>query len=153
MYLELLRYLIVLGAVAVFAYAAWQDWLTMEIPDRSHAILIGLALLQLLVGGVIPLGDRGLGLMAISLPMVLMNLLREDSFGGGDIKLCGAAGFLLGVSQVTTGALMGLALAGVYGFTALLRGTKKLKDPLPLGPFLSLGFVVSMVAGLMGWGL
>jgi len=152
MYLELLHFLIVLAAMAVFVYVAWQDWLTMEIPDRSHVILVGLALLQFIAGSTISMGDRGLGLIAISLPMVLMNLLRQDSFGGGDIKLCSAAGFFLGASQMTAGAMIGLVLAGIYGAAAVLAGAKKPKDAFPLGPFLSLGFVASMVAGFLNPG-
>jgi prepilin signal peptidase PulO-like enzyme (type II secretory pathway) len=152
MYLALLHLFILFAAIAVFVYIAWQDWHTMEIPDRSHVILIGLALLQMLAGGAIPFGDRALGLLAMSLPMVLMNCLRGDSFGGGDIKMCGAAGFFLGAPQMTTGALIGLFLAGIYGGLALSSGKKKLKDTFPLGPFLSLGFVGSTLAALVEQG-
>ncbi len=152
MYLELLQLSILLAAAAVFVYIAWQDWRTMEIPDRSHVILIGLAFVQMMGGGTVPLDERGLGLIAISIPMIAMNLLHKDSFGGGDIKMCGATGFFLGVAQMTTGALIGLVLAGMYGAGAVLTGAKKLKDPFPLGPFLSVGFVASMVVGFLNPG-
>lgn len=142
---ELTRLLIAAVAVAVFAYVAWIDKKTMEIPDKCHLILLGLAMVEVAVGAGAPLLSRGLGLIAISLPMMLANMVREDSFGGGDIKMCAAAGFLLGASLMVAGALMALMLAGMYGGMALALKHKKPQDTFPLGPFLSLGFVATML--------
>lgn len=150
MFFELLKMAIVIAAVLVFAFIAWVDCQTMEIPDKFHLILIGLACLQISCGESIPLESRGLGTLIISLPMFLTNLLRQDSFGGGDIKMCGAAGFLLGWPQVLAGSLMALMLAGAYGGVSLLLRIKKPKDTFPLGPFLSLGFIVAMLGGVLG---
>jgi len=88
----------------------------------------------------------------MSLPMFLANLLRQDSFGGGDIKMCGAAGFLLGAPQVLTGSMIGLLCAGVYGGVVLLLKIKKPKDTFPLGPFLSFGFIAMMLERLLEYG-
>jgi leader peptidase (prepilin peptidase) / N-methyltransferase len=148
MFLELCRQTIVISALVVFIYIAWIDWRTMEIPDRCHLILLGLAGLQIMCGVVIPLETRGLGLIAMSLPMVITNVIREDSFGGGDIKMCGATGFLLGAPQMVAGSLLALLLAGIYSGVALLLKIKKPKDSFALGPFLSIGFIISMLGTL-----
>lgn len=153
MFLELCRLTIVIVALAVFVYIAWIDWQTMEIPDRCHLILLGLACLQIICGGVLPLETRGLGLIGMSLPMVFANVVREDSFGGGDIKMCGAAGFFLGAPQMIAGSLLALLLAGIYGGVALLLKIKKPKDTFALGPFLSIGFIISMLGTLPGIGI
>jgi leader peptidase (prepilin peptidase) / N-methyltransferase len=153
MFLELCKLVIMIGAISVFVFIAWIDYQTMQIPDRCHLILFGLSCLQICCSESIPLESRGLGLLAISLPMFFANLLRQDSFGGGDIKMCGAAGFLLGAPQVIAGSLMALMLAGVYGGSALLLKIKKPKDSFPLGPFLSIGFIAVMLGGLFGDGL
>lgn len=153
MLFELCNMTIFVGAVFVFAYIAWIDCRTMEIPDWCHLVLFGLGCLQIFCGESIPLESRGLGMIAMSLPMFLANLLRQDSFGGGDIKMCGAAGFLLGASQVMVGSLMALLLAGVYGLVALLLKMKQPQDSFPLGPFLSIGFIVVMLGGLLGYGI
>ena len=152
MFFELCKIAIVIVAVSVFVYIAWIDCRTMEIPDWCHPILLGLGCLQIVCGESIPLESRGLGLLAMSLPMFLTNLLRQDSFGGGDIKMCGAAGFLLGAPHVIAGSLMGLLLAGVYGGIVLLLKIKKPKDTFPLGPFLSAGFITIMLERLLGYG-
>lgn len=151
MFFELCKMAIVIGAVFVFVLIAWIDCRTMEIPDRCHLMLFGLGCLQICCGESIPLESRGLGIIAMSLPMFLANVFRQDSFGGGDIKMCGAAGFLLGAPQVMTGAMMALMLAGVYGGITLLLGVKKPKDSFALGPFLSLGFIGTMLGGLLGY--
>jgi len=137
-------------AVAVLVFIAWADRRTMEIPDGCHLVLIGLGLLQMLCGSGLPFGARILGLFIVALPMLLAELIRKDSFGGGDIKMCGSVGFLLGSTQVLTGSLLALILAGLFGAASLLVGHKKPKDTFPLGPFLSFGFIVVMVAERVG---
>jgi len=153
MFFELCRMAIVICAVSVFVFIAWIDYQTMEIPDWCHLVLLGLGCLQISCSESVPLESRGLGFIAISLPMFLANLLRQDSFGGGDIKMCGAAGFLLGAPQVVLGSLIALLLAGVYGSIALLFKTKKPTDSFPLGPFLSIGLIAVMLGGLLGDGI
>jgi leader peptidase (prepilin peptidase)/N-methyltransferase len=152
MFVELCKVVVVMGAISIFAFIAWIDYRTMEIPDWCHLILFGLGCLQIGCGESIALESRLLGIFAMSLPMFVANLIRQDSFGGGDIKMCGATGFLLGVSQVMFGSMMALLLAGMYGSIALLLRAKKPKDSFPLGPFLSLGFVVTMLIEYLGYG-
>jgi leader peptidase (prepilin peptidase) / N-methyltransferase len=150
MFDELCKLAVVIVAISVFVFIAWIDYRTMEIPDWCHLILLGLGCLQISCSESIPLESRGLGFLAVSLPMFFANLLRQDSFGGGDIKMCGAAGFLLGAEQVIAGSLLALMLAGMYGGTTLLFKTKKPKDAFPLGPFLSFGFIAVMLGELLG---
>lgn len=152
MFIELFKMAIILCGILVFVFIAWIDIRTMEIPDWCHLILFGLGCIQIGCGDSIALESRGLGLIAMSLPMFLTNLLRQDSFGGGDIKMCAATGFLLGAPQVVEGSLMALMLAGVYGGIVLLLRIKNPKDAFPLGPFLSLGFITILLGGLAGHG-
>jgi leader peptidase (prepilin peptidase) / N-methyltransferase len=150
MFVELLQLGIATGTLLVFVYIAWVDLRTMEIPDRCHLILLGFACLQIFWGSALSLETRELGLVAMSLPMIFVNLAREGSFGGGDIKMCGATGFLLGAPQMLLGAVLALMLAGVYGGIALLLKIKKPKDSFALGPFLSVGFIASMLSAFLG---
>lgn len=153
MLLEICKMAIALLTISVFVFVAWIDYKTMEIPDWCHLILLGLGIIQICYGESIAIESRGLGLIAMSLPMLLANLLRQDSFGGGDIKLCGATGFLLGAPQVIAGTLLALMLAGLYGGIALIMKTKNPKDTFPLGPFLSFGFIAIMIGELLGYGV
>ncbi len=152
MFVELCKMIIMMGAITTLVYIAWIDYKTMEIPDWCHLILLGLGCLQIGCGGSIALESRALGIIAMSLPMIIANMFRQDSFGGGDIKMCGATGFLLGVPQVMLGSMMALFLAGIYGSLVLLLRIKRPNDSFPLGPFLSLGFVATMLGGLLGYG-
>ncbi len=153
MFIELCKMIIMMGAITTLVFIAWIDYKTMEIPDWCHLILFGLGGLQIVFGDSISLESRMLGVIAMSLPMFIANLIRQDSFGGGDIKMCGSTGFLLGMPQVMIGSMMALLLAGMYGSITLLLRTKKPTDAFPLGPFLSLGFVAVMLGELLGYGL
>lgn len=153
MSIELDQLGILAGTLTVFVYIAWVDWRTMEIPDRCHLILLGFACLQIFCGSALSLETRGVGLIAMSLPMLFVNLAREGSFGGGDIKMCGATGFLLGAPQMVAGTLLALMIAGIYSGILLLFKMKKPNDTFALGPFLSIGFIASMLDGLLGQGL
>lgn len=126
---------------------AYIDWDTMEIPD-------GL-ILSLLVPGVcavflipdISIISRLIGLFVISVPMFIMNLIISDSFGGGDIKLCFFAGFLLGWQNMIVAAFIALVLGGIYGIYLLLTKKKGKKDHFAFGPFLSIGLIISLLCG------
>ncbi len=150
---ELGKMAMVLCAILVYILIAWIDYRTMEIPDWCHLILFGLGCIQIGCSDSITLASRGVGLLAMSLPMYLANLVRKDSFGGGDIKLCAATGFLLGAPHLVAGTLIALQLAGVYGSIALLSKLKTSKDVFPLGPFLSLGFIGIIVKELLEYGI
>ena len=151
-FVELCKMTIMMGAIAVLIFIAWIDYQTMEIPDWCHLILFGLGCLQIGCGEAVAIESRLLGIIAMSLPMFIANLIRQDSFGGGDIKMCGATGFLMGASQVMLGAMIALLLAGLNGSIALLLRIKKPKDSFPLGPFLSIGFIGTLLGGLLGFG-
>lgn len=153
MFENLCRWILHLIEIGVFVHIAWVDARTMEIPDRCHVFLLLLAFLQAWVDPMVTPADRGLGMIAVSLPMIAVNLGREGSFGGGDIKMCAAAGVLMGAVQVTAGAVIALLAAGAYGCLALLLGTKKSKDTFPLGPFLSMGFVAMLLREWMLYGI
>lgn len=136
-------------AIGVFLYIAWIDSRTMEIPDGCHWIIIGIGCLEILCGQELMIAWRGIGFIIVSLPMFLANFIRQDSFGGGDIKMCGATGFLLGASQVIAGTLLAFMAAGLYCGVQLVAGKMKAKDSFPLGPFLSFGYIIIILAKLL----
>ena len=76
--------------------------------------------------------------------MILMawigeKIFRKEALGGGDIKLMGALGAMLGWNGLVTSLALGSLLGGFVGILLLLLKLKKRGDALPFGPFLSLG--------------
>lgn len=83
--------------------------------------------------------DRLIGMVCVSLPLLVLGCLRPGSIGGGDVKLMGAAGLLLGRELIITAFVIGIFPAGLYSLGLLLSGKAGRKDGIPFGPFLCLG--------------
>lgn len=76
----------------------------------------------------IPLAERILGLLAVFIPLLIVNLLT-NGFGMGDVKLCAAFGFVLGAFAEYLALAAALVVAIIVGKSAKI-------NPLPLAPFL-----------------
>ncbi len=67
---------------------------------------------------------------------------QDDGIGGGDVKLAGSTGLVLGLPASLTASMIGLAGFIVYGTGILafrrLHG-KTENSPFPVGPFLAVG--------------
>lgn len=138
---------LVLIAVAVI------DLETLLIPDRITlpGIVVGLATRaypapQALLGGL-------LGCLLAGALFYAIAFLSRGGMGGGDIKLAAMLGAFLGWQLVSVAIFLGVLLGGLVGLALLLLGLKGRKDPVPFGPFLALGGLVSALWGgpLLAW--
>lgn len=74
-------------------------------------------------------------------------LVYPAGLGMGDVKLAFFIGLGLG-SDVVSAFVLGLLAAALVGLVVLIRfGRDGRKAPLPLGPFLALGALVTLLAG------
>jgi leader peptidase (prepilin peptidase)/N-methyltransferase len=73
--------------------------------------------------------------------------------GGGDMKLGAMMGAFLGWKLVLLAILLGVFAGGAVAIALLTTGSKGRKDPVPFGPFLALGAVLSLLWGndLLEW--
>ena len=126
---------------------AREDLKTMTIPDRYYAMIMMLALMQMIVQGEIEGIERVSGALTVALPMYLCNVILPGAIGGGDVKLVFAAGFLLKTEAIVEAACLGFVGAGVYGALQLARGRMKRDDCFAFGPFLCGAMAVSVLGG------
>ncbi|MDR3052472.1 MAG: prepilin peptidase [Coriobacteriales bacterium] len=124
-----------------------------EIPNSLVIALLILGVLSLLVGPQIPLLSRGIGFVAVSLPFLLLTLAIPGAFGGGDIKLMAAAGFLLGWQNVVLATFISFLLGGSWGIYLLALKKKGRKEHFAFGPALCVGIAVALFFGapLISW--
>ena len=118
------------------------------IPDRLQAGIAALAILDFSVGSI-------LGLLCM-LPYLMVGLIpgKSDEIGGGDIKLAGSTGLVLGLPAGLAASMMGLTIFAAYGSGLCIikrfQGNRG-KKPLPLGPFLSVGCICAYYFKMKGW--
>jgi leader peptidase (prepilin peptidase)/N-methyltransferase len=71
-------------------------------------------------------------------------LTSEEGLGGGDIKLMGFIGAVLGIKGVITTILVGSLLGSVVGILFMVVYKKSKRFPIPFGPFLAVGALVAV---------
>jgi leader peptidase (prepilin peptidase)/N-methyltransferase len=86
-------------------------------------------------------GSRIAGCFIIALPVLIVMFINERSFGGGDMKLFFAAGFLLGMGGALLCAVIAFALGGAAGCVAKLRG----RQSIAFGPYISIGIMLAYI--------
>ncbi len=116
---------------AAFAYGAYRDIRTREIPDAVPLVI--------LLAGFICLSplDALLGMLVTGLPFLIAAM--AGGMGGGDIRLMAASGFALGIAGGVLQIIIGLSLAVLF---ALIRRKTRLVA-LPLAPFLGAGGILA----------
>lgn len=119
--------------------ASYTDIKRREIPD---IVCMLIALTSLLKFNFIDL----LGI-SISLPFLIVAVAVENSIGGGDIKLTASAGMILGFWKGLYGLILGLSFLVLFYLLIVLKSKVVKKQvvgnlPMPLAPFLGIGFLI-----------
>lgn len=132
---------------------AFVDLATMEIPPVLNYIILGLGIISIFTDKDVTILQRLIGLVCISGFMLIVTLIVKGAFGGGDIKLMAAAGFLMGWKGILTAYLFGLFLGAAIGIILMVRRKKGGKEHMPFGPSLCMGIVAASVFGaqLIDW--
>lgn len=147
---EMIINFIFFGVLVVIAFI---DMDTMEIPPVLNYIILGLGIISFIldIAGVQDSGlsiiDRLIGAVCISGFLLIVTLLVSGAFGGGDIKLMFAAGFLLGWKGILTAFLIGLFVGAAIGIVLIARRKKGGKEHMPFGPSLCVGLIITAFIG------
>ena len=123
--------------IMLLTYVAMIDLRTRTIPDHIPVRIIFIGLIDMEPVSAV------LGLMLVPLPYFIMALLKENSIGGGDIKLMGACGFYLGLQAGYMASILGLMLAIIIHFAYSMIGDKKVIKNIPLAPYLGAGCLIA----------
>lgn len=80
-------------------------------------------------------------------------ILSRGGMGGGDVTLVGALGFVFGVKYIVLNIFLSFVLGAIISIVLLASKIKTRKDPIPFGPFIVLGFFISMLWGevIINW--
>jgi len=84
---------------------------------------------------------------------LVIALIYPNGMGGGDVKLGGVIGLLVGYPGALLALWLAVVSAGVIAIGLLLMRKFGRKDAIPFGPFLSMGAVAALLAesDLISW--
>jgi len=139
-WIDMMEYIYIVQLVIfimLLAYAAIIDLKTRTIPDHIPVLIILIGLIEMEPVSAV------LGLMFVPLPFFIMALLKENSIGGGDIKLMGACGFYLGLQSGYVASILGLMFAILIHFAYGMIGRKKANKSIALAPYLGTGCILA----------
>lgn len=72
-------------------------------------------------------------------------LVKQGGVGGGDIKLSGLIGLVVGFPEVLWALALGIVAGGITALLLMLSPRWKLKSHMPYAPFLCLGAVIALL--------
>ena len=132
-------------AACALASLSLIDWKTYEIPFAYNVFIFALGILALLFD-LTHWYEYVIGFFAISLPLLaLFYLSKGTAIGGGDVKLMAACGMLLGWKLTLLGFVLGCIIGSVVHILRMkISGEKHM---LALGPYLSVGVLISALFG------
>lgn len=116
----------------ILLFASIIDIKTHTVPDYVHILILMVGLLRFEPVPAL------VGLLVVPMPFLIAALCKSNSIGGGDIKLMGACGFVIGVSAgygaLTLGLVMSVLFNSIYN---------KEKKPFALIPYLAFGCFIA----------
>ena len=135
-----LKYLIFVSLLMIIT---GTDINTCLIPDMVTypGMAMGL-ILSLFIPGISFLRSI-VGLLVCGGVVYLLAWASRGGMGGGDIKLMGMMGAFLGWDAGLLALFVGALLGSVVGIVRIASGKQKRRDPMPFGPFLAVGGLIS----------
>lgn len=122
---------------AVLIYASSKDIKTREVSNSVTLLLLITALIDIRLENI---PSMLLGAFLVSVPMLLASIFSARSFGGADIKISFACGFILDAQRGFVGMVAGLLSAVILNAILNVVKRKTIEESFAMIPFLSFGF-------------
>lgn len=91
--------------------------------------------------------DNVYGFALLTVFFLLMLLIFPGAFGGGDIKLYAAAGFLLGVEMSIVLLEVSLISGALFGIVFGIVKGRNFRVKIPFAPFIAAGIIITLLFG------
>ena len=141
----LLHLLLLCVVFALLLLLSLDDWQLHHIRDIDLLLLAALLFADSLLFGAHFWLDQLIGAGLIALPLLLIQRIYPQGLGSGDVIFMAITGFYFGSLAVTTVFLIGIFCALIYVLWLLTRKKASRGTALPLIPFLSTGFLFTLL--------
>lgn len=116
-----------------------SDISEMVFPDRVLIFFMVLFIAYRIFNPMDPWWDSLTGFAAGFIMLYVIALLSKGGMGGGDIKLFGVMGIILGFKGIICAFLLSAIYGTIIGGLGLISGKINRGQPVPFGPFIVLG--------------
>ncbi len=140
--------LVALLLISMCVIIVVSDSRYMLIPNKILLFFAPLfILLRLFVSPQIPWWDILLGAVVGFGLLLLIAVISRGGMGGGDIKLFALLGLILGLTDVLLAFFLSTVFGTFFGVIGLLLKKVKRGKPMPFGPYIVLGTIVTYFYG------
>jgi len=140
--LYLLKFLVL---ASILITVAFIDLEYLIIPD-SIIVFTGISgiILNVLVKDI-SIQSSVLGFVVGGGFLLIIAIISKGAMGGGDIKLMAALGIYAGFKGVILSLLFSFIIGGIISMILMITKVKGPKDPIPFGPFISIGTFTALL--------
>lgn len=130
-----------------------SDYTYMIIPDKVLLFFLPLVVLERIFIPLSPWWDSLIGAGTGFGLLLFIALVSKGGMGGGDIKLYGVLGIILGMKLVLLSFFIAVFFGAFLGGIGMLIGRVKKGKAIPFGPYICLGVLVSYFYGdnILDW--
>ena len=139
--------LIALTLVSLFMIIFVSDITYMLIPDRILLFFLGLFLIERIIYPLDPWYNSIIGGIVALVLLLTIAIVSKGGMGGGDIKLFGVLGFVLGLKIVLLAFFLSTLVGTIFGMLRILQGKHKKREPIPFGPSIMVGTLIAYYFG------
>ena len=145
--------LIALSLMSMLMIIFVTDFNYMLIPNKVLLFFLPIFILLRIVHPLTPWWTSITGAVVIVAIISLIIIVSKGGMGGGDLKLFGILGIVLGLKNVLLSFFLACLVGMMIGL--YLKGTKRLKsgEPMPFGPSIVIGSIIAYFYGeqLISW--
>ena len=124
-----------------------SDITYMVIPDKVLLFFLPFVILMRILSPLTPWHDAIIGSVVGFGLIVLIIIVSQGGMGAGDMKLFGVIGIVLGWKNVLLTFFIAAFLGAIIGGILMLVNKVKKKQPIPFGPYIVVGALVSYFYG------
>ncbi|TYR82263.1 prepilin peptidase [Priestia megaterium] len=148
-----LELLVALTLVSLLAIIVISDLAYMIISNKVLLFFTPLLIIERLFIPLSPWWDCLFGAMIGFSLLFLIGFVSGGGMGGGDIKLYGVLGIVLGWKLVLLSFFLATLFGAVIGIYSLIAGKVQKGKPMPFGPFIAGGTIIAYFYGeeLLSW--
>ncbi|GAB4074987.1 A24 family peptidase [Barrientosiimonas marina] len=125
----------------------------MLIPNRLLGFFLPFLVITRVIQPLDPWWSSAVGALMGVIIIALIILISRGGMGGGDMKLFALLGIVLGFQKTLLALLLSSVIGALIG--GVLLGLKRInrKQPIPFGPFIVMGSLISYFQGdfLLAW--